>query len=148
MEFKPSGQYLLKCLTSLIQEEGNRIVSSGLATYDDLRYTLEHRIDEAVNKVGNDGEVLKIIAELHHDLTCIKLPGDFGHMKVEAKKTEKEESVAPMCVSEKPQDKDENVVLSTLESMAYELGKCGHHEAAYIIERAMRDIANIVKNAE
>lgn len=146
MDFVLDDKYLLESLVALIRDEGNRIVASGLATAEEMNRAAEPILKSAVDNVGNGKAVLKVLSTFHHDLSCIKLPGDFEHIRVEAEPIVEEEPVVEP-EPEKPEVSDESVVISVLETMAYELGKTGNHDAAYVIERAMRDI-ELLKTAE
>lgn len=143
MDFVLDDKYLLKSLVELIRGEGTRIVSSGLASGQDMKRAVDQTLDTAMKSVGKPDEIIHVLSDLHHDLTCVKLPGDFDHLRVEAV----EEVIQDEPAVKEIKQSDESVVISVLETMAYELGKKGNHDAAYIIERAMRDIDEIQKQA-
>ena len=143
MDFVLNDKYLLESLVALIRDEGNRIVSTGIATSNDMNLAAAPILKAAIDHVGDKESVLKVLSEFHHDLSCIKLPEDFNHIRVEAVEEPEQEIIQEEPIVDVASN--ESIVVSVLETMAYELGKNGNHDAAYIIERAMRDIGDIVK---
>lgn len=147
MDFALNDKHLVESLIALIRKEEDRIISTGIATSNEMNLAAAPVLEAVVDNVGNRSDILVTLADFQYDLSCIKLPEDFEHIRVKA-----EVDPDPIVVEPEPKSdlavdavSDESIILSVLETMAYELGKRGNHDAAYIIERAMRDIDEIKK---
>jgi len=76
--FTFSDDYILKSMWEMVRDEGNRIVSLGLASHDDLKKLIEPAVEKAVKHAdGSKDFLLKSLAELHGSLKAVYLPGDF-----------------------------------------------------------------------
>jgi hypothetical protein len=154
--FTFNDEYTLKSIISLVCDENDRIVSLGLATHDDLRKlyvpVLRKAIEKTSDNVRDKSAITNALALLHNDLKSVSLPGDFEKIAEllgsspfdvsedegeEEMKEEMEEKLDEYLQDEEEDDMTEDL-LSTLGNIAYDLGKSGDHEAAYLIERKIR----------
>ena len=79
MNYEFNNEYLAKSLMALVRDEGNRIISLGLSSRDNLKKLVESTLQVAVKRASENGPniLLKTLSELHNDLSSVKLPGDF-----------------------------------------------------------------------
>jgi hypothetical protein len=184
MNYEFNNEYLAKLFLSLIREEGNRIMSLGLAKNEDLTKLVDSSITLAIKNIKKDNpdSLLNVLSILHDKLSSVKLPGDF--IKVACDMQDKlivifeipeeehildvsvpaEEKGVKKVVEKEYEDKDgkkivektEGIVddkddeeikkvVAELEEISYKLGKQGKHNAAYEIDRTIRDLELSIK---
>lgn len=168
--FEFNNEYLFKSIMSMIKEEGDRIVSMGLVKKDVLRNKVDGKLADIVSEAGSNQKLmLERLSDLHSSLSEISLPGDFDEFG-KASITEQlsdlvrsgpeQEDDVGQCKCAEPEDTTVNsdndedkakelemfaTINSTLESILYKLGKSGDHNAAYLVERAMHRINDMIK---
>lgn len=116
--------FVKTALIELIKEEFKRVVKAGLISKEDFKNLIEnHNLSEIYTKLSN----IKIEGDkLNNDLK--------SEIKTEEEKTD--EILEPVI-------KREQLVIDELEKIAYNIGKNGDHETAYIIERTIREIEKL-----
>lgn len=174
-------EYVLKSMLASVRDEGNRVVSLGLATHDDLKGLIEPTIQSAIKRatdgIHDKAILMNTLTDLHRNLSSVFFPGDFEKIASNEQEQLKDllglQDEEPVAKPEENQDeeldtessesesfeeertglpdeqnvKEKNpmeVVYSTLEHISYKLGKTGDHEAAYLVERKMREIESLV----
>jgi len=76
--FTFSDKYILKSMWEMVRDEGNRIVSLGLATHEDLKKFIKPAVQAATKEAGSGDEALLIaLGKLYNDLKSVYLQGDF-----------------------------------------------------------------------
>ncbi|KKK48151.1 hypothetical protein LCGC14_3148010 [marine sediment metagenome] len=173
MMFTFDNEYILKSMLASVRDEGGRIVSLGLASTDDVKQLIEPALHIAIKlatDVHDQTIVMNTLTDLHKDLSAVFLPGDFEKiaddeqeqlrqlLELQPEKSEEPEveleEESDESFEEEPAD-DQNieeetidVVYSTLEGIAYNLGKTGNYEAAYLVERKMREFESLAAKGE
>ncbi len=133
---------LFKSIASLISDEASRIVSLGLACHADMKNWLDHSIGD-LNQHDRD-TALGELAETHKTLSAIWLPGDFEKIAIVEEEEKIEEVPEKTSETKTIVDNNMSIIRSGLTGIAYKLGSSGNHKAAYLIERALFDIENII----
>jgi len=127
-----TDDFLIKSLAALVNEEGQRIVDSNLASIESLKKHISAELNDSK-------DLLKSLSALHVKLAAIKLPEDTSELEVEEEMREELEEFI---------EKDEeigqlaSIVFDTLSKIASLMGAKGNHEAAYKIERAIEEMKN------
>ena len=164
--FTFSDEYLLKTMMSLVRDESNRIVSLGLATQKAIQGFIDPELEFVVRKVPRIAEkksvVLDKLTEIHNKLAMVRLPGDFEKLSATDDRqildmigvdvlADEPETPDVVCAPEEKQETEDGgneqvaAVYSFLDDLAYELGRNGNHRAAYMVERTMQKIGELVK---
>lgn len=82
-------KFVVKSLMALVGDEGQRIMSLGLASREELNDLLKPTIQRVIKKAGVSPEsmdvLLGILSDLHTKLASVKLPGDFSVVAAEEK---------------------------------------------------------------
>ena len=168
-------QYLLQSMAGLVRDENARIVSLGLATPDEAKKLIESVQSALLSDhldVGPD-TIINALAFVHHNLSTVKLPGDFQKVacgmqdafcivvdipveKEVAKIETPQEGIIVIEPKDEKEDKKskkkekiEKVkasIIERLEKIAYGLGQKGGHEAAYAVERTIRELESMAGN--
>jgi len=151
--FTFSNEYIIKSMFEMVRDEGDRIVSLGLATRDDLKNLIEPEVKIASK---NADELLVVLGKIYTNLKAVHLSGDFEKLaepedveqylletypKKEEKKEDEEENKEEEAAV--PEDEGMFTIYNSLEQMAYRCGMSGDHDSAYKIERTIRDIERI-----
>jgi hypothetical protein len=140
----------------MIKDEGNRIVTAGLVKNPkELSDYINPKLSDVLKMTANKNIILGALAEVHNTLQSVKLPGDFK--KISTSNNILSDIIEDNVDDIKPLDQVLNGIVhddsvdkkveerlanlnSKLYKIAYDLGKNGHHEAAYLIERAITKI--------
>ncbi len=157
------NEYLFKSLIEMVHDENNRIVSSGLASADDIKQ-LADSVSEGIIKNALSGEAaiaLKDLIKLHKQLSRVKLPGDFVQISARLGDTfdvsinmsgevkEDKAEIKEPELSDEDENKDFELIkietLAKLEKIAYDLGSKGNHTAAFLVERHINEIKDMIK---
>lgn len=128
-----------KLLFDIIADEEKRVISNKLANESGIRKI----VSMAAEKSEDDLDSLKSILSL---LSEIQLPGDFERVvgkdpgviviELEGEEPEEDEECEIKLVEEASKE------IKFLEKLAYDFGKDGAHEEAYMVERAVKKIKN------
>ena len=118
-------------LRDCIKSEAGRIVDNGIATASEVNALVTSQLD-------GDGELIVTLTSAHKALTRIVLNEDFPKVEKVAKVTNDRELPT---INRDASDRVLRDLLPKLESMAYNLGKSGHYEEAYKIEREMQKLS-------
>lgn len=82
-------KFVVKSLMALVGDEGQRIMSLGLASHEELNDLLKPTIQRVIKKAGTNPEsmnvLLGILSDLHTKLVSVKLPGDFAVVAADEK---------------------------------------------------------------
>lgn len=148
-EFFANKQYFLNTIAHLVSDEKDRIVQQGLASKEEISAFIDAIIKDLQTKNSDGKEVTaEDINNIYRALKSIILPGDFQKFSAEKSAddaktaTNKEELV-------NGQDEDDTLhsqvelaekILGKLDSIAYQVGRKGDHETAYLIEQTARTI--------
>lgn len=162
--FTFDNEYILKSMLASVRDEGDRIVSLGLATHGDVKNlvgpALQTAIKQATNGIQDKSVLMNTLTILHRDLSSVFLPGDFEkvagpevdklHQMLDLPIESEQEDVKPEVVPEgiDEEEADPLEILSTLENIAYNLGKTGNHKAAYLVERRIRKIEALIVSVD
>lgn len=85
-EFFANQQYFLSVISSLINDEGRRIVASGLASKEEMQKFLNAYINALRSRIVDGKEVHgNYLSGLHLQLKAVKLPGDFKALSADEK---------------------------------------------------------------
>ena len=157
-------EYILRSFIELVRDENSRIVSQRLATSEEAKKLIDSISTAMVQNISTPYDLIEPLAYVHRNLASVKLPGDFEKVACGMQdafsivldvpvQDEIAEVVSPqagvLVVEEDEEKKDEkkekkkkvkSMVLERLEKIAYSLGNKGQHEAAYVVERAMREL--------
>ena len=83
MDYEFNNDYMARLLVDLVRDEGNRILSLGLAKRDDLKALVDTSLSMAIKRVGikSPNLLIETLGALHDKLSGVKLPGDFEPAK-------------------------------------------------------------------
>jgi len=160
-------EFVAKALMDIVRDEGERIVASNLATKEQLHSLLMPAIKKAM-KYGNQKDVIiNALSDLHEKLSAVKLSGDFEKCAIDpfydfsglpdlTPKSDEERLQYKLPEpndsdeedkeeDEKDEDPHEDIVLegsvsTMLKKLAKMLADQNNHQAAYLVERAIRNI--------
>lgn len=120
MSYTFDNKYLLKTFALIVNSEGKRIVSLGLATNDAVRGFIEPSLRTTIESTDDITIIINVLAEIGNELKLVCLPGDFEEIIVGRKKAfynmigisqnnddEDEEEEEKPKKKEKPKDKED-----------------------------------------
>ena len=154
MELFDDRKILADLLYEAIREEGQRIVSTGVATAAEVLDFVNPQIKQSFtteDEVSDD--FLRALGNVHRKLSTMKLPGDLRPVK-------KAEAVADDCACHvkvaEPETTDDTAyakvaidkLVSTLESLIYTAGKFGSHTKALAMERRLNELKRLAESGE
>lgn len=133
-----TDDFLIKSFAELVDEEGRRILNDRLTTYEPLKRFVEAEIKK-------EPDLLKSLSALHIKLAKMKLPEDVQFEPAEKEPEEEEMKKAlKEFVEQDEQDLKQLsfIVSDALSKIASWAGEQGNHEAAYKIEKLIRELQN------
>lgn len=140
--------FIIKSLLSLIEEERDRLVESGLirkASCDNYLGNFIKKLSEDTTNVNTD-EIISKLTNLYDSMQNVKLYGD-KFFEEESKINTNSTSISPVnvpMVSEKTIAANINtLVIDGLEKIAYSLGSVGNHVLAFEVEKVIKNIKDI-----